>query len=60
MVVGSIGLEELGGNAALVGCDTFHLSAFASRQDSTTPQWSTADLLTDFSVWGQVGRRVSM
>ena len=58
MVLGSIG-AELGGNAALVECNTFHLSAFASRQDSTTPQWSTADLLIDFSVFGEVRVRNS-
>ena len=36
-------------------CATYHLSAFASQQDSTTPQWNTADLLTGFSILAQVG-----
>lgn len=59
MVLGSIGIE-LGGNAASVECDTFHLSAFTSRQESTTPRWSTADLLTDFSVFGEVERGIHL
>lgn len=55
LALGSIG-TELDGNVALVTCNTFHLSAFTSAQDSTTPQWSTADLLTDFSIFAEVGR----
>lgn len=59
VVLGAIRMEQ-DGVAASVDCDTFHLSAFASRQDSTTPQWSTADLLTDFSIIGEVGRGESV
>lgn len=55
MVLGTIRME-LDGIAAVVECDTFHLSAFASRQDSTSPQWSTADLLAGFSIFREVGR----
>ena len=59
IVLGSIGME-LGEKAAFVECDTFHLSAFTSRQDSTTPQWTTSDLLTGFSISGEVGRGVRL
>ena len=54
MVLGAIRTGQ-DGISALVECDTFHLSASTSRQESTTPQWSTADLLTDFSIVGEVG-----
>lgn len=39
----------------VVECATFHLSAFAGREDLTTPTWSTADL-TDFSILAEVNQ----
>ena len=55
MVLGAIETAQ-DGEATLVECDTFHLSAFTSRQDATTPQWSTVDLLEDFSILSKVRR----
>eukprot|EP00752_Nemacystus_decipiens_P006064 g5472.t1 len=55
MVLGAIRMELDENNADLVECDTFHLSAFTSGQDSTTPQWSPANLLTGFSVLAEYG-----
>lgn len=43
-------------NNAVALCATFHLSAFASREDSTTPQWNTAELLTGWTILAQVGQ----
>ena len=57
-VIGGVKMEP-GRDVALVECDTFHLSAFTSRRDSTTPEWSTADLLTDLRIFKEVGREIS-
>lgn len=42
-------------NIAVMQCATFHLSAFSSHEDSTTPQWNTADLFIDFRILAKVG-----
>lgn len=54
MALGTLGINP-DTDAAVMQCATFHLSALASREDSTTPQWNTADLLTDFRILGKVG-----
>lgn len=59
MVLGALRMDT-NGDVPLVECDTFHLSAFSSRQDSTTPEWRAADLLTGFSLFGEVGCRVPL
>ncbi len=42
-------------DSTVMQCSTYHLSAFASREESTTPQWNIADLLTGFSILAKVG-----
>lgn len=54
MALGALGVNP-DTNAAVMQCATYHLSAFASREDSTTPQWNTADLfITDYRVLAKV------
>ncbi len=57
MSLGGLTLDPDTGSVA-IRCVTYHLSAFASRGDSTTPQWSTADLFTDISMLAKVRRTV--
>lgn len=57
MSLGALELDSDTGSIA-IQCVTYHLSAFASRGDSTTPQWNTVDLLTDFSVLAKVRDRL--
>lgn len=40
--------EDLDANTAVIECTTYHLSAFARKEISTTSQWDTSDLFTDF------------
>lgn len=54
MALGALGMDPDTDNTVLQ-CATYHLSAFASREDSTAPQWNTADLLTGFSILAEVG-----
>ncbi|CAM9187348.1 unnamed protein product, partial [Hapterophycus canaliculatus] len=54
MALGSLGVD-LDTNAAIMLCTTYHLSAFASREESTTPQWGTDDLFMDVSVFVKYG-----
>ncbi|CAM9110513.1 unnamed protein product [Ectocarpus fasciculatus] len=54
MVLAALGVALDDTHAVVVECATFHLSAFAGREDSTTPTWSTADL-TDFSLLAEYG-----
>ncbi|CAM9100172.1 unnamed protein product [Ectocarpus sp. 8 AP-2014] len=54
MVLAALGVTLDNTHSVVVECATFHLSAFAGREDSTTPTWSTADL-TDFSVLAENG-----
>lgn len=55
MALGALGMD-LDTNAAIMLCATYHLSAFtSSREESTTPQWETADLFLDISVFTKVG-----
>ncbi|CAN0463201.1 unnamed protein product, partial [Ectocarpus sp. 12 AP-2014] len=49
MVLAALGATLDNTRSVVVECATFHLSAFAGREDSTTPTWSTTDL-TDFSI----------
>lgn len=53
MALGSLG-RDLDSSAAVIQCATYHLTAFTSRVDSTTPQWNTLDLVTDFNILAQV------
>ncbi|CAM9396526.1 unnamed protein product [Ectocarpus sp. 4 AP-2014] len=54
MVLATLGATLDNTHSVVVECATFHLSAFAGREDSTTPTWSTADL-TDFSILAEYG-----
>ncbi|CAM9100098.1 unnamed protein product [Ectocarpus sp. 8 AP-2014] len=54
VVLGSLGWD-LDSTAAVIQCATYHLTAFTSRVDSTTPQWNTLDLVTDFTILAQYG-----
>ncbi|CBJ29023.1 conserved unknown protein [Ectocarpus siliculosus] len=56
VVLGSLE-RDLDSTAAVIQCATYHLTAFTSRVDSTTPQWNTLDLVTDFTVLAQVRDR---
>lgn len=53
MALGAIGVDP-DTNAAVMLCATYHLSAFASREESTAPLWDTADLFPDFTVFAKV------
>ena len=53
MALGALGMDPDTENI-FIQCATYHLSAFASREDATAPQWSTADLLTGFSILAEV------
>lgn len=54
MALGALGVNP-DTKFAVMQCTTFHLSAFAGREDSTTPQWNTADLFIDFRILAKVG-----
>lgn len=54
MALGSLG-DHPDTNTAVIQCATFHLSTFASREDSATPQWNRDDLFIDFRLLAKVG-----
>ncbi|CAM9609633.1 unnamed protein product, partial [Ectocarpus fasciculatus] len=54
MALGSLG-RDLDSSATVIQCATYHLTAFTSRVDSTTPQWNMLDLVTDFNILAQYG-----
>ena len=53
MALGAVGANPET-STTVMQCATFHLSAFASREDSATPQWSTADLFNGFRILAMV------
>lgn len=53
MALGALGVDP-DTKAAMILCTTYHLSAFASREESTTPLWDSADLFIGVSVFAKV------